>query len=63
MLKLIKRTDTYQRKLQAQEHSDEAKDYTPRRKARQRALNIAKDLVPASKRQFVVGRPSWPTDH
>jgi hypothetical protein len=63
MLKLVKRTDAYQKKLVLQESEDVTKDCTPRRKARQRAMNIAKDLIPASQRQFIVGRPSWPTDN
>ena len=35
---------------------------TPRRLARKRALEFAKDLESAKKRSVVVGRPSWPAD-
>jgi len=35
---------------------------TPRRFARKRALEYAKNLEPAQKRSVVVGRPSWPAD-
>jgi DEAD/DEAH box helicase domain-containing protein len=35
---------------------------TPRREARKRAVKNAKELHPASERQFVVGRVSWPLD-
>lgn len=38
----------------------DAKDTTPRRKSRNRALQKAKDMEGASERQFVIGRPSWP---
>ena len=38
------------------------KDITPRRKARQRALQTARDMQSARDRQIVVGRPSWPLD-
>ena len=36
---------------------------TPRRKKRQRRLERASDLVSARKRNIIVGRQSWPTDH
>lgn len=35
---------------------------TPRKKLRARALESAKDLDKARKRQIVIGRPSWPLD-
>lgn len=42
-------------------HKDDEK-MTPRKKLRARALESAKDLDNARKRQIVVGRPSWPLD-
>ena len=36
---------------------------TPKNNSRQKKLNRAADLVSARKRNFVVGRESWPTDH
>lgn len=36
---------------------------SPRRRKRERAMEIAKDLDNARERQMVVGRPSWPMDH
>jgi hypothetical protein len=35
---------------------------SPRRKKRERAMRVAKDIDSARERQMVVGRPSWPTD-
>jgi DEAD/DEAH box helicase domain-containing protein len=35
---------------------------TPRRKARAKALDIAKDIQTARDRSIVVGRPAWPLD-
>jgi ATP-dependent helicase YprA (DUF1998 family) len=37
-------------------------DTTPRKKTRARALETAKNLDNARKRQIVIGRPSWPLD-
>ena len=42
--------------------TNEGTDDTPRRLARKRALEFAKDLEAAKKRSVVVGRPSWPAD-
>ncbi len=36
---------------------------TPRNNSRQKKLDRAADLVSARKRNVVVGRESWPTDH
>lgn len=35
---------------------------SPRRKKRERAMRVAKDIDSARERQVVVGRPSWPMD-
>ena len=42
--------------------TNEVTEDTPRRLARKRALEFAKDLESAKKRSVVVGRPSWPAD-
>ncbi len=36
---------------------------TPRKRKRQKRLERAADLVSARKRNIVVGKISWPTDH
>ena len=65
-LELIQRTDLYKKNL-ASVTTPTGRcsnvDITPRRKARERALTNAKELLSASQRQFVIGRPSWPTDN
>jgi ATP-dependent helicase YprA (DUF1998 family) len=48
---------------EGQPHSTQSeKPITPRRKARSKALQSAKEMRSARDRQFVVGRPSWPLD-
>jgi hypothetical protein len=42
--------------------SSDLEAVSPRRKRRQRALRVAKDIEGARRRQTVVGRPSWPMD-
>lgn len=39
-----------------------SKSNTPRRKARAKALDLAKDIQAARDRSIVVGRPAWPLD-
>ena len=68
----LKKTDEYTQnslKLESDSEpsklarSDNASDVaSPRRKARELAMRKAKDISSASKRQMVVGRPSWPMD-
>jgi len=45
-----------------QEKGKKINSDTPRREARKRALEYAKDLETAKKRSVVVGRQSWPAD-
>jgi DEAD/DEAH box helicase domain-containing protein len=68
MLHRIKTTDLYKQNtdMDTEESSVSSGkvqvDTTPRRKARQKAMQKAKELSSARDRQFVVGRPSWPLD-
>jgi ATP-dependent helicase YprA (DUF1998 family) len=73
-LERIKATDLYQQKLKdslayeskEQNSSDSMKesanDTTPRKKSRNLAMRNAKEMHNARKRQFVIGRPTWPLD-
>ena len=71
MLQRLEASEPYQANLKsthdisAQRPSPELRDGTPRKKARSRALEEAKDLNSARERLFVVGRATWPTaeDH
>lgn len=66
VIERVQETDLY--KQFAKAASDESTDQhagqpdTPRRKARTKALQKAKEMRSARDRQFVVGRPSWPLD-
>ena len=77
LLKRIEQTDLYRENVkeaaeekarnvactpERQEKGTKVLRDTPRREARKRALEYAKDLEPAKKRSVVVGRQSWPAD-
>lgn len=63
--KLIEHTRTYfenRAKEVTRTRDKEFENNTPRKKNRIIAMQNAKDLVGARKRNIVIGRPSWPTD-
>jgi ATP-dependent helicase YprA (DUF1998 family) len=60
-LELIKLTKMYLNNA-GSDASERKDDTTPRRKARDVALQKAKEMQNASERQFVIGRPTWPLD-
>jgi DEAD/DEAH box helicase domain-containing protein len=67
MLERIKSTDFYKQNAaigqdEPAKRKVDSLDTTPRRKARRRAMEQAKEMHSARQRQFVVGRPSWPLD-
>jgi DEAD/DEAH box helicase domain-containing protein len=67
IIQRIQETDLYQQFAKAateDPNASKAADspITPRRKARSKALEKAKEMRSARDRQFVVGRPSWPLD-
>jgi DEAD/DEAH box helicase domain-containing protein len=73
LLKRLKKTELYEHNIskcrldsnktnKLARLDDSADVASPRRKARERAMRSAKDIAKASRRQVVVGRPSWPMD-
>lgn len=69
MIDRIKETSLYKSSSKAiTNYTEEASvkvqplDTTPRRKARQKAMQKAKEMQSSRDRQFVVSRPSWPLD-
>lgn len=64
MLERIKQTGEYKRRAAEIENDCnevvKSKESTPRRNAREKAMQKAKEMSFARDRQYVVGRPSWP---
>jgi DEAD/DEAH box helicase domain-containing protein len=63
LLSRIQETELYRiNERSTQQGKGSAEQLTPRREARRKAVNSAKELHGARERQFVVGRVSWPLD-